>query len=55
MIPYADFELAINRWKARKAGTPFVSGEFPSGAVSSEVVNPNTTVSDSAIPNRISE
>jgi hypothetical protein len=55
MIPYADFELAINRWKARKAGTPFVSGEFPSGTVAAEVVNPNTPASDSGIPNRISE
>jgi hypothetical protein len=55
MIPYADFEQAINRWKARKAGTPYISGEFPSGAVASEVVNPNTTTSDSGIPNPISE
>ena len=41
MIPYADFEMALARWKARKAGTPMASEEIPSGAVAAEVPDPN--------------
>ena len=41
MIPYADFEMALARWQARKAGTPMVSEEIPSGAVAAEVPVPN--------------
>ena len=41
MIPYADFEMALSRWKARKAGTPMASEEIPSGAVAAEVPDPN--------------
>jgi hypothetical protein len=41
MIPYADFEMALARWQARKAGTPMASEEIPSGAVAAEVPVPN--------------
>jgi hypothetical protein len=33
MIPYADFEFAIKRWKARAAGNTEPVAPSPSGAV----------------------
>jgi hypothetical protein len=49
MIPYADFELGLARWKARKEGTPMASQEFPSGAVAAEVPNPNAEPPERAV------
>ncbi len=40
MIPYADFDFAIARWKARAGGAPQPAHEPPSGAVQSEVPVP---------------
>jgi hypothetical protein len=37
MIPYADFEFAIARWKSRAAGVPQPAAPLASGAVAAEV------------------
>ncbi len=39
MISYADFELAIARWKARASGVPMLAEPVASGAVASEIPN----------------
>jgi hypothetical protein len=41
MIPYADFDLAIARWKARKAGAPLPAEPDASGAVAAEIPSHN--------------
>jgi hypothetical protein len=37
MIPYADFEDAIARWKARQSGVPQPAAPVASGTVEAEV------------------
>jgi hypothetical protein len=39
MISYADFELAIARWKARTSGVPMPAEPVMSGAVNVEIPN----------------
>jgi hypothetical protein len=40
MIPYADFEFAISRWKARAGGAPQPVPPADSGTVQAEVPVP---------------
>jgi hypothetical protein len=37
MIPYAELEFAIERWKARAGGVPMPAHEAASGMVEAEV------------------
>jgi hypothetical protein len=39
MIAYADFEIAIARWKARASGVPMPAEPAASGAVEAEIPN----------------
>ncbi len=47
MIPYADFERAVTRWKIRQSGGQVASSaeEGASGAVVAEMAAPNAEVS----------
>ena len=50
MIPYADFSLAISRWKARKTGAPLPTEPDASGAVAAEIPSPNAVLSAETQP-----
>jgi hypothetical protein len=48
MIPYADLEFAIDRWKARAAGVPQPAPTVASGTVAAPV--PVATAPEPASP-----
>ena len=53
MIPYADLEFAIDRWKARAAGVPQPAPAVASGTVEAEVpvaTAPEEATSEEAPP-----
>jgi hypothetical protein len=56
MIPYADLEFAIDRWKARAAGVPQPAPAAASGTVVAEVpvaTAPEEAASDEAAPQEV--
>jgi hypothetical protein len=56
MIPYADLEFAIDRWKARAAGVPQPAPAATSGMVVAEVpvaTAPEESVADEAAPEEV--
>lgn len=56
MIPYADLEFAIDRWKARAAGVPQPAPAAASGMVVAEVpvaTAPEEAASEEAAPQAV--
>jgi hypothetical protein len=56
MIPYADLEFAIDRWKARAAGVPQPAPAAASGMVVAEVpvaTAPEEAAADEAAPEEV--